>query len=111
MASLLCAPLDHPQHTSFFIAADAGGGSYRVRWLFSDTHTPPPLRALNTFSLKKPFPTRFSAGHNARHSATMNNVLLPTIRVWRNKDGGSGVIPSALMDALGTIARMGKSAP
>ena len=82
----------------FFIAADAGGGSYRVSWLFSDTHTPPPLRALNTVVQRTPPQQVLGGTITPTIQQTMNSVLLPTIRVWRNKDGGSGCDPSALME-------------
>lgn len=41
---------------------------------------------------KETLPDTFRRDNTAAIQQTVNSVLLPTIRIWRNKHGGSGVI-------------------
>ncbi len=81
-ASLLGAPRRLiNRSTPFFIAADTGGGySYTAA-----------LKGAKYLYSKETLPRRLGATITPALLQTMNPVLLPTIRVWRNKDGYSGV--------------------
>ncbi len=84
------ATLDQSQHTLFY------RGRYRRRFIqswvailrYSYTAA---LKGAKYLYSKETLPRRLGATITPALLQTMNPVLLPTIRVWRNKDGYSGV--------------------